>query len=67
LAPHGFEAFVERECQRYQDGKTDAVGRRRTRDQADPIADIRGYLRSAQKMPHVVHSYLQEQHVRYAR
>jgi transposase len=49
-----------------QDVKTNAVGRRRAIDQADLVADVRGYLRSTQKMPHVVRSYFQEEHVRYA-
>ena len=49
-----------------QDVKTNAVGRRRAIDQADLIANVRGYLRSTQKMPHVVRSYFQEKHVRYA-
>ena len=50
-----------------QDVKTNAVGRRRTRDQADLMANARGHLRSTQKMPHIVRSYFQEQRVRYAR
>ena len=49
-----------------QDVKSNAVGRRRAVDQADLIANVRGYLRSTQKMPHVVQSFFQEEHVRYA-
>ena len=49
-----------------QDVKTNAVGRRRAIDQADLMANVRGYLRSTQKMPYVVRSYFQEEHVRYA-
>ncbi len=49
-----------------QDVKTNAVGRRRAVDQADLMANVRGYLRSTQKMPHLVRSYFQEEHVRYA-
>jgi transposase len=49
-----------------QDVKTNAVGRRRAIDQADLMTNVRGYLRSTQKMPHVVRSYFQEEHVRYA-
>ncbi len=49
-----------------QDVKTNAVGRRRAIDQADLMSNVRGYLRSTQKMPHVVRSYFQEEHVRYA-
>jgi transposase len=50
-----------------QDVKTNAVGRRRAVDQPDLMANVRGYLRSTQKMPDVVRSYFQEEHVRYAR
>ncbi len=49
-----------------QDVKTNAVGRRRAVDQVDLIANVRGYLRSTQKMPHIIRSYFQEEHVRYA-
>jgi transposase len=49
-----------------QDVKTNAVGRRRAVDQGDLMANVRGYLRSTQKMPHLVRSYFQEEHVRYA-
>lgn len=49
-----------------QDVKTNAVGRRRATDQTDLMANVRGYLHSTQKMPHVVRSYFQEEHVRYA-
>jgi transposase len=49
-----------------QDVKTNAVGRRRAVDQADLMANVRGYLRSTQKMPYVVRSYFREEHVRYA-
>ena len=49
-----------------QDVKTNAVGRQRAIDQADLLANVRGYLRSTQKMPYVVRSYFQEEHVRYA-
>ena len=49
-----------------QDVKTNAVGRRRATDQADLMANVRGYLRSTQKMPYIVRSYFEEQHVRYA-
>jgi transposase len=49
-----------------QDVKTNAVGRRRAIDQTEMMTNVRGYLRSTQKMPHVVRSYFQEEHVRYA-
>lgn len=49
-----------------QDVKSNALGRRRPADQADLMADIRGYLRSTQRQPEIVKNYFQEQHVRYA-
>lgn len=49
-----------------QDVKTNAVGRRRAHNQHELIANVRGYLRSRQKQPHVVQSYFNEEHVRYA-
>lgn len=49
-----------------QDVKSNAVGRRRAADQIELISNVRGYLRSTQKTPHIVQSYFQEEHVRYA-
>jgi hypothetical protein len=49
-----------------QDVKSNAVGRRRPRDQEEMVADVRGYLRSTQKQPQIVQSYFQGEHVRYA-
>lgn len=49
-----------------QDVKSNAVGRRRPPNKAELIGSVRGYLRSTQKMPHVVKSFFQERHVRYA-
>ena len=49
-----------------QDVKTNAVGRRRPRDQAEMVQSLRGYLRSRQRQPHIVKKYFQEEHVRYA-
>ncbi len=49
-----------------QDVKSNAVGRRRARDQAELIRHVRGYLHSRQKRPHVVQRYFHEKHVRYA-
>lgn len=49
-----------------QDVKTNAVGRRRARDAAELLVNIRGYLRSTQRQPHVVRSYFRGRHVRYA-
>lgn len=49
-----------------QDVKSNAVGRRRARDQQELIRNVRGYLRSRQRQPHIVQKYFHEQHVRYA-
>jgi len=48
------------------DVKANAVGRRRARDCDELIGNVRGYLRSTQKMPEVVVSYFDNKHVRYA-
>lgn len=48
------------------DVKTNAVGRRRARNQPEMLADVRGYLRSTQRRPEIVRGYFQEKHVRYA-
>lgn len=48
------------------DVKSNAVGRKRASDQDDLIANVRCYLRSRQKQPHVVRKYFQEEHVSYA-
>lgn len=49
-----------------QDVKSNAVGRKRASDQDELIADVRGYLRSRQKQPHIVRNYFKERHVSYA-
>ena len=49
-----------------QDVKSNAVGRRRPRDQQAMTQTARGYLRSRQRRPHLVKRYFQEEHVRYA-
>jgi transposase len=49
-----------------QDVKSNAVGRRRAKNQPELIANTRSYLRSRQRQPHIVKKYFQEQHVRYA-
>jgi len=49
-----------------QDVKSNAVGRRRPADQDDMVANVRGYLRSTQRQPHIVQSFFQEENVRYA-
>ncbi len=49
-----------------QDVKSNAVGRRRAKDQADLIADVRGYLRSTQRQPQIVRNYFEHPDVQYA-
>lgn len=48
------------------DVKSNAVGRRRPRDKDDMVKNLRGYLRSTQKMPEVVKNYFMAETVRYA-
>ena len=50
-----------------QDVKSNAVGRRRAKNQPELVANTRSYLRSRQRQPHIVKQYFQEEHVRYAR
>ena len=49
-----------------QDVKTNALGRRRPRDQVELLRSVRGYLRGRRRRPHVVRNYFKEKHVRYA-
>jgi transposase len=49
-----------------QDVKSNAVGRRRPADQQEMLANVRGYLRSTQKQPHIVRNFFHEHNVRYA-
>jgi transposase len=49
-----------------QDVKTNAHGRQRPQDQQAMLTNVRSYLRSTQKQPHVVKRYFDEEHVRYA-
>jgi len=49
-----------------QDVKSNAVGRRRAKNQPELVANTRSYLRSRQRQPHIVKRYFQEEHVRYA-
>lgn len=49
-----------------QDVKSNAVGRRRPRNQHELVTNVRSYLRSRQRHPHLVRQYFQEEHVRYA-
>lgn len=48
------------------DVKSNAVGRRRARNQQELAANTRSYLRSRQRQPGLVKRYFQEKHVRYA-
>jgi transposase len=49
-----------------QDVKANALGPERPADQTQMIGLVRQRLRSTQRRPHVVQSYFQEDHVRYA-
>lgn len=49
-----------------QDIKTNAVGRNRARTLPELMDNVRGFLRSRQRRPHVVCRYFLERHVRYA-
>jgi transposase len=49
-----------------QDAKSNALGRRRPRDQEEMIDGVRSYLRGTQKRPDIVCNYFKEKHVRYA-
>jgi len=48
------------------DVKSNAVGRRRAKNQAELVGNVRSYLRSTQRQPQMVINYFQEEHVRYA-
>lgn len=50
-----------------QDVKSNAVGRRPSLDAEDLMSNVRGYMRSTQRMPHVVRSFFNGEHVQYAR
>jgi hypothetical protein len=50
-----------------QDVKSNAVGRRRAKNQWELIANTRSYLRSRQKQLTTVKHYFQEENVLYAR
>jgi transposase len=49
-----------------QDVKANALGRRRPRDLAQLVREIRAYLRSRQRTPALVARYFHERHVTYA-
>lgn len=48
-----------------QDVKSNALGRRRARDEKELLSNTRGYLRSRQRKPEIVKKYFHGQHVRY--
>lgn len=48
------------------DVKANAVGRRRATGQDDLVANVRGYLRSTQKQPHIVRKFFHADDVKYA-
>ena len=48
------------------DVKSNALGRRRAKTQAELVGNVRSYLRSTQRQPQIVINYFQEEHVRYA-
>ena len=50
-----------------QDVKSNALGRRRPRNQDELIGDTRSYLRSTQRRPQLVARYFDGEHVRYAK
>jgi transposase len=49
-----------------QDIKSNAVGRRRAKNQEELVANARSFLQSHQKQPHIIRQYFQGEHVRYA-
>ena len=49
-----------------QDVKSNSVGRRRAKNQQELLSNVRRYLRSRQRQPHIVRKYFREKHVRYA-
>lgn len=49
-----------------QDVKSNALGRRRPRNQSELLVNVRGYLFSRQRTPHVVQRYFHKETVRYA-
>lgn len=49
-----------------QDVKSNAVGRKRAHNLKEMMRNVRGFLWSRQRQPHIVKKYFQEKHVRYA-
>lgn len=48
------------------DVKANAVGRQRAKNKTEMIDNIRSYLRSTQRQPHVVQNFFREKHVAYS-
>lgn len=48
------------------DVKANAVGRQRAKNSSEMMGNIRSYLRSTQRQPHVVQNFFHEKHVSYA-
>ena len=48
------------------DVKSNAVGRRRPASQQEMVSEVRAYLRSTQRQPHIVRHYFNHEDVRYA-
>lgn len=48
------------------DVKANAVGRQRAKNKTELIDNLRSYLRSTQRYPHVVQNFFREKHVAYA-
>ena len=48
------------------DVKANALGRRRPSDRSEMIDDLRAYLRSTQRQPHIVARFFHAESVRYA-
>jgi transposase len=49
-----------------QDIKSNSVGKRRAKDKAELLKNVRGYLRSRQRKPSIVRRYFEAESVRYA-
>ena len=49
-----------------QDVKSNAVGRRRSKNRKELVANARSFLWSRQRQPHIVRQYFQGKHVQYA-
>jgi transposase len=48
------------------DVKANAVGRQRPKNKTEMMDNLRSYLRSTQRYPHIIQNYFREKHVAYA-